>query len=393
MSPRAAARASAASTLLLPGLLLIAMNFRGPITGVAPILAQLQAAFSLSPAQAGLLTTLPLLAFAIVSPFAALFAREYGLERSLFAALVLVAGGMMLRSAGAAWSLFVGTAVIGTGIAIGNVLLPSLVKRDFPRRVPGITGACALAMGIAAALVSASAVPLSAAAGWRVALGLPVLLPLLAGALWIGQLRRHSAPAAGTASPPHRGPVWRSAIAWQVTLFIGTNSLLYYVVVAWLPSMLTTAGLSPALAGSLHGAMQLATAVPGLFLGPVVGRMKDQRLVAALMSGLLGLSLVGLACWPALASLWAACFGFASGGAFILALIFMGLRASSPQQAAALSGMAQCVGYLLAAGGPAVAGQLHGLTGGWTAVLAGGAVLSVAMACCGVLAGRSRVIG
>jgi len=157
--------------------------------------------------------------------------------------------------------------------------------------------------------------------------------------------------------------------------------------------MLAAAGLSPALAGSLHGVMQLATAVPGLFLGPLIGRMKDQRLVAALMSGLVGLSLIGLARWPALASLWAACFGFASGGAFILALIFMGLRASNPQRAAALSGMAQCVGYLLAAGGPAVAGQLHGLTGGWNAVLAGGAVLSVVMACCGVLAGRSRVIG
>jgi len=205
MSPRAAARASASSALLLPGLLLIAMNFRGPITGVAPILAQLQAAFALSPAQAGLLTTLPLLAFSVVSPFAAMFAREYGLERSLFAALVLVAGGVLLRSAGAAWSLFAGTAVIGTGIAIGNVLLPSLVKRDFPRRVPGITGACALAMGIAAALVSASAVPLSAAAGWQVALGLSVLLPLLAGALWIAQLGRHSAPAPALRRPRTAG--------------------------------------------------------------------------------------------------------------------------------------------------------------------------------------------
>jgi CP family cyanate transporter-like MFS transporter len=381
------------STLLLASLLLIAMNFRGPITGVGPVLAELQAAFSLSPATAGLLTTLPLLAFGVVSPFAASFAQRFGLERALFASLVLVACGVLLRSAGPVGSLFAGTAIIGIGIAIGNVLLPSLVKRDFPARVPGITATCALMMGIAAGVVSAAAVPLAGAVGWQLALGASVLLPLLACLAWSAQLSSRTAPASGTADMPHGGPVWRSPLAWQVTLFIGTNSLLFYVLIAWLPTILTEAGLSPTMAGSLHGAMQLAAAVPGLFLGPMIGRMKDQKAIAAVLSLLVGVGLVGFIVRPGFAMLWATCVGFASGGAFILALIYMGLRTRSPQQAAALSGMAQCVGYLLAAGGPTLAGLLHDRVGSWTAVLAAGVLLSGVMAVCGVLAGRPRTVG
>lgn len=392
-SSRPSSHAGPHSAWLLVSLLLIAMNFRAPITGVGPVLAELQAAFSLSPATAGLITTLPLLAFGIVSPFAASFAKRFGLERSLFTALVLVACGVLLRSAGSVGSLFAGTAVIGIGIAIGNVLLPSLVKRDFPSQVPSITGNCALTMGIAAGLVSAGAVPLAGAVGWQLALGASVLLPLLAGAAWSVQLSSRTAPAADTPSAAQGGPVWRSPLAWQVTVFIGTNSLLFYVLIAWLPTILTEADLSPTMAGSLHGAMQLAAAVPGLFLGPVIGRMKDQKAVAATLSLLVGAGLVGFILWPGAAMLWATAVGFASGGAFLLALIYMGLRTQSPQQAAALSGMAQCVGYLLAAGGPTLAGLLHDTVGSWTAVLGAGVVLSGVMAVCGVLAGRPRTIG
>lgn len=180
MSHRASAVAVGRPLLLLAGLLLIASNLRAPITGVAPLVETLQAVFSLSPAEAGLLTTLPLLAFGIVSPFTALFARRLGLERTLFAALLLIGGGIVLRSAGTVWGLYLGTAIIGVGIAVGNVLLPSLVKRDFPGRVAGVTGGCALTMGIASALASACVVPLADGLGWQLALGAAMLWPLLA---------------------------------------------------------------------------------------------------------------------------------------------------------------------------------------------------------------------
>ena len=393
MSNRDAALAVARPALLIAGLLLIATNLRAPITGVAPVLETLQSAFALSPAQAGLLTTLPLLAFGIISPFAAMFAREYGLERSLFGALLLIAAGVVVRSIGSVWTLYLGTATIGAGIAVGNVLLPSLVKRDFPAKVPTIMGVCSIAIGGAAALASASAVPLGNAFGWQGALGATAVFPLAAALVWTSQLSRHTAPAKGTASAPHGGRVWHSALAWQVTLFMGINSLVYYVLVAWLPSVLTSSGIAPEVAGSLHGVMQLASAVPGLLLGPIVSRMRDQRLVAATMGGLMTVALLGFCVAPSWASLWAFCFGLGSGGGVLLALMFMGLRANSAHQAASLSGMAQCVGYFLAACGPARAGQFHDLTGSWTAVLYIGAVLSIVMVIFGLLAGRSRTIG
>lgn len=393
MSNRGAVAAVARPALLIAGLLLIATNLRAPITGVAPILESLQSAFALSPAQAGFLTTLPLLAFGIISPFAAMFAREYGLERSLFAALLLVGAGVVVRSIGPAWTLYLGTAIIGAGIAVGNVLLPSLVKRDFPAKVPVVMGVCSIAIGGAAALASASVVPLGSAFGWQWALGATIVFPSVAAMVWTSQLGGHTGPAKGTATAPHGGRVWHSALAWQVTLFMGINSLVYYVLVAWLPSILTSSGISPEIAGSLHGVMQLASAVPGLLLGPIVSRMKDQRLVAATMGGLMVVALFGFCVAPSWASLWAFCFGLGSGGGVLLALMFMGLRASSAHQAASLSGMAQCVGYFLAACGPTLAGKLHDLTGSWTTVLYIGVALSIVMMIFGLLAGRSRTIG
>ena len=155
---------------LLAGILLIAANLRAPITGLAPVLAMIQADFGLGTVQAGILTTLPLLAFALLSPVAPLLARRIGLERALFAALVLIAGGVALRSAGPLGCLYGGTAVIGAGIALGNVLLPSLLKRDFPARIATVTSAYALTMGVAAAVASATVFPLATHLGWRGAL-------------------------------------------------------------------------------------------------------------------------------------------------------------------------------------------------------------------------------
>ena len=375
----------ARAALLLAGILLIAANLRAPITGVAPVLAMIQAGLDLGTAQAGLLTTLPLLAFALLSPVAPLLARRIGLEWALFAALALIAGGVALRSAGPLACLYGGTAVIGAGIALGNVLLPSLLKRDFPARIAAVTSAYALTMGVAAAVASATVFPLATHLGWRGALAAIVVLPLAALVTWLPQLARHS--AAPTAVAPGR-PVWRSALAWQVTLFMGLNSFIYYVMIGWLPSVLASSGHSAAEAGSLHGVMQLASAFSGLLVGPVVQRMKDQRAAAVGVSLLLSAAQLGLMLEPAWALLWVACFGFGSGACLILSLSFMGLRTHGPAQAAALSGMAQSVGYLLAASGPPLVGLLRDLSKGWGVPLVLCLALTLVIARLGTLAGR-----
>ena len=379
--------------LLIAGILLIATTLRVTFTGAAPLLDAIRSEYGLTTAQTGLLTTLPLLAFGLVSPLAAGVARRFGIERSLLLAMILICLGVGLRSLPFVSLLFIGTAIIGCGIALGNVLLPGLIKRDFSQHVAKMTGAYSLTMGGAAALGSAMVVPLALAGlGWRGALLMLMAFPLLALFIWLPQARRQvTAPLTGSGAIHNRG-IWRSALAWQVTLFLGINSLVYYVIIGWLPAILQSIGYSEAQAGSLHGLLQLATAAPGLAIPLILHRLKDQRGIAVLVALMCAVSALGLWFLPGQAVLWTLIFGFGSGATMILGLTFIGLRASSAHQAAALSGMAQAVGYLLAACGPPVMGKIHDANGDWHIPLIAVALISVAMAVFGALAGRDREI-
>ena len=379
--------------LLIAGILLIATTLRVAFTGAAPLLDAIRSEYGLTTAQTGLLTTLPLLAFGLVSPLAAGVARRFGIERSLLLAMILICLGIGLRSLPFVSLLFIGTAVIGCGIALGNVLLPGLIKRDFSQHVAKMTGAYSLTMGGAAALGSAMVVPLALAGlGWRGALLTLMVFPLLALFVWLPQsCRQATAPLTGSGAIHNRG-IWRSALAWQVTLFLGINSLVYYVIIGWLPAILQSIGYSEAQAGSLHGLLQLATAAPGLAIPLILHRLKDQRGIAVLVAMMCAVSALGLWFLPSQAVMWTLIFGFGSGATMILGLTFIGLRASSAHQAAALSGMAQAVGYLLAACGPPVMGKIHDASGDWHIPLIAVALISVVMAVFGALAGRDREI-
>ena len=379
--------------LLIAGILMIATTLRVTFTGAAPLLETIRTDYGLSTAQTGLLTTLPLLAFALISPLAAGIARRFGMERSLFAAMLLICAGIALRSLPSAALLFAGTAIIGCGIALGNVLLPGLIKRDFSQHVARLTGAYSLTMGAAAALGSALVVPLALhGLGWRSALLMLMLFPLLAFLIWLPQWRTTRSANLSSSRALHERGIWRSPLAWQVTLFLGLNSLIYYVIIGWLPTILISHGYSEAQAGSLHGLLQLATAAPGLAIPLILHRFNVQRWIAALVSLLCALGAAGL--WFVLgqAIIWTLLFGFGSGATMILGLTFIGLRASSAHQAAALSGMAQSVGYLLAACGPPVMGKLHDASGSWYLPLSGVTVLAIIMAIFGLYAGRDREI-
>ncbi len=354
--------------LLILGIAVVALNLRPALASVGPVIADMRADTGLSNAALGFITTLPLLAFGFLSMFASVVSRRFGLERAVAIGLVLIGLGTVARAAPSVAVLYGGTLVLGIGVALGNVLLPALAKRHFPERSGAITSLYSSMMGLGATAAAGLTVPIAEVLGWRWALGIWVVPAVVALIVWLPQLSGE-----GSTRPVREvklGAFGRSPLAWQIALFMGLQSLTFYVVLAWLPDLLQSRGLSEAAAGGLLAVSQ-ATGVVGTALIPVwAGRLQDQRSIIWTLTileavGWGGLLLPG----TELAIVWVGLLGFILGGTFGLALTLLVLRASDAESAGELSGMAQSVGYLIAATGPPVFGWLYDVSGGWTVPL------------------------
>jgi MFS transporter, CP family, cyanate transporter len=372
------------SLLVLLGLVLLAANLRPALTSVAPLIGEIRADTGVSNGVAGLLTTLPLLAFALLSPVAPRLARAIGMRRVLLLSLLALAAGILVRSSGSLAALFLGTALLGAAIAVGNVLLPGIVKREFPERVGLMTSVYSTALGISAALAAGVSAPVAQLVGWRAALALWAIPAFVAAVAWLPGLGSGRTGNAPDGSHRGVGGLWRSPLAWQVTLFMGLQSLAYYVALTWLPEILIDEGLSVARAGWMLGLSQ-AVAIVTMFLAPVLaGRRPSQQSAVIAAVGLSAAGLLGLLVAATTATaLWVILLGLGQGACFSLALAFFALRAPDPEHAAALSGMAQSVGYLLAASGPALFGVLRDATNAWEVPL----VLLLAVMVCLLISG------
>jgi CP family cyanate transporter-like MFS transporter len=305
--------------LLVVGIVLLAANMRSALTSVAPLIGEIRADTGISNGVAGLLTTLPLLAFGVLSPVAPRLARRFGIERMLLANLLLLAAGIVVRSAGTVAVLFLGTAVLGAAIVVGNVLLPALVKREFPQRVGLMTSVYSTALGISAAFAAGVSVPVAqlTGMGWRGSLALWALPALVAAVAWVPQLRRSDQPENASAQTSQGvSGLWRSALAWQVTLFMGLQSLAYYVTLTWLPEILQEEGMSATRAGWMLGISQ-AVAIVTIFLAPVIaGRKSSQQGVVVAAVSLSGAGTLGLLVAGSTASvLWVVLLGLGRGRA------------------------------------------------------------------------------
>ena len=387
--PRRALRAG----LTIAGIILMAATMRGPLTSVGPLLETIRADVHLSVVGAGALTTLPLLAFAAVSPIASAFGRRLGLDVALGSALAILVAGLVMRSVPGTLALFAGTTLIGIAIGLMNVLLSGLIKRDYPDRVPALTGLYTTTMGAFAMIGSGFAVPVAEVAhgGWRTSLALWIALALIALGFWLPRWRNRSftPTVRGRGARSH----WRSPLAWQLTAIMGLQSLGFYVAVVYLPSILHSNGTSMTSAG-WHLAMMLFAGLLGSAVSPpIVRRLQDQRLFAAGAAGLGVLSYLGFVVAPDLAMLWSATVGLSQGIGITHALSSFALRARDDQEAAALSGMGQSLGYLFAALGPLLFGVLHDTTGGWTSPLVVLAAIVGAQAIVSLGAGRARHAG
>ncbi|HVV93220.1 MAG TPA: MFS transporter [Hyphomicrobiales bacterium] len=366
-------RTTLVTSLLVAGIVLLAMSLRAPYTGVGALLPRIRDDYALTAVAAGVLASLPLLAFGLVSPLAVPISRRLGMERTLFVVLVVIAAGVALRFLPQAWALFVGTAMLGGAIAVANVLLPSLVKRDFPGHVTTVTSLYVTGMSFLGALAAGVAVPIAdvAPGGWRTSIGCWGILTVIALAVWAPQLARATATAIAerraAEAAPAGPPVWRSLTAWKVTAYMGLQSFSFYVVISWEPTVLLQYGVSAEDAGWLIFILQ-GLGLPAGFMVPLFVRyLGSPRLLAVLCSLGVLIGYTGLALWPRLALLWVIVVGPCSGGCFMLALAFLSLRAGGAREAAALSGMAQSLGYLLAGAGPVLFGLLHDMTGAWVA--------------------------
>ncbi|HEY3992136.1 MAG TPA: MFS transporter [Ktedonobacteraceae bacterium] len=385
------------TTLLVTGIILLTLNLRACITGVGPLVGAIRGATGLSGTLAGLLTTLPLIAFGAVSPLAPRLSRKWGIESMLLVSMVGLACGVLLRSLPALSLLFLGTALMGAAIAISNVLLPSLIKRDFPRQVGLMTAIYSTLVSASGALADGVSIPLAqnAGLGWRGSLAFWALPAGLTALLWLPLLRpsaRASERAQTTSTYVVRG-VWRSPLAWQVTLYMGLQSWTFYIVVAWFPAIFESHGLSPANAGWLLSLLQLSGVFGSFIVPQIAGRMRSQRVLvvstillaliayAGILSGAFGLII-----------LWCLLLGLAQGAYLGLALLFFILRTPDARSAAELSGMAQSIGYLLAATGPLLFGWLHDITNTWTFPLLALSAVTLVLLGVGIGAGRNVMV-
>jgi CP family cyanate transporter-like MFS transporter len=384
---------SAGRVFLGASLVLIAFNLRPLFSSASALLPEIKSELQLSPLGAGLLTTLPVVCLGLFSPLAPRLAQRFGAEKTVLGVLLLLALGTALRGLAPVAALFLGTALAGACIAIGNVLLPGLVKRDFPQQGALMTGLYTMALCGGAAGAAGLTLPIEKALGGSLhgALAAWALPAAIVALVWLPQVVNGARrPAQGGF---HVEGLWRDRLAWNVTLFMGFQSALAYSVFGWLVPILRERGLDAVVAGSVVSMSVMIQAMACLAVPHIAVRGRNQCVINVVLCGLAVLALIGLLFAPlSTVWLWAALQGVGQGGLIAAAMTVIVLRSRDPQVAAHLSSMAQCVGYLLAAIGPLVVGVIRDRTGGFAWCAALFAVLGSIAAFNGWRAGRAAYV-
>ncbi|SCZ43000.1 MULTISPECIES: CynX/NimT family MFS transporter [Pseudomonadaceae] len=378
--------------LLLASLMLIALNLRPALSSLAPLLRQIETSTGLSSSAIGLLTTLPVLCLGLFAPLAPRLARRWGSERTLGAILALLAAGIVLRSLLPPLGLFLGSLIAGACIGILGVLLPALVKRDFPAQAGQLMGLYTMMLCIGAAVAAGATAPLAEAfdGRWQPALATWALVAVVALLVWLPQLRQPPtiAPRRGAG-----GSLWRNRLAWQITLYMGLQSSLAYIVFGWLPTLLMDRGLGMVQAGLMLSGSVMTQLVSALTAPWLATRGQDQRLAIVVVMSLTLAGLLGCLYAPVGSLwLWAVILGLGQGGTFSLALALLVLRSRDAETAGRLSGMAQGAGYSLASLGPLLVGIIHDATHGWAPMGVLFTLIAVLATLFGLGAGRTRYV-
>ncbi|MHC5202626.1 CynX/NimT family MFS transporter [Myroides sp. LJL119] len=380
------------------GVIFVASNLRAPLTCVGPVLEQIRLEFSLSNTAVGLLSTIPLMCFAFLSAFIPRLSKKWGMSIVLLGSIVLLTIGLLVRPLGSVVSLFLGAALVGMAITVGNVLMPAYIKVNFPKSVGLMTGIYSASMNLVAALAAGFSIYLGefTQLGWKGSIGIWSVLACLSIFVWLPSLSKSKLVSKKDKSIkdlPDNINMYRNKIAWCVTIFMGLQSLLFYCIAAWLPKVTQSWGMDVIESGWLLSYVQFAQ-LPMTFIGAVVaGKMKNQKPLAVLVGLVLLLGIGGIILFKTqYILLCCILIGLGSGLAFSLCMILFVLRTNNAQQAAKLSAMAQALGYSIAAIGPPLFGYLYDQTNNWNASFIFLFIASLILLVVGYIASQDKLI-
>lgn len=380
---------------LLVGILFIAVNLRPALSSIGPLIDMIRQDVGLSETLLGLLTTLPLIAFGVVSTITPLFTKRFGIGNTLLGSLILLAVGIIIRSIGGVFELYLGTVFLGIAIAFGNVLIPAMIKRNFPHKAGLVTSLYSGIMSLGAAFAAGLSVPLAMEMnlGWRGSLGVWAGLAIIAVIIWVPNLKRINRTVPNRSFKEAMKKLSGSKLVWKLALYMGLQSFAFYVILAWLPAILMDRGYDASYAGWMLSLSQATGIIGAIFIPIWAGSRKDQRLVIVSLIIVEVIAIIGLL-FPevGLTEIWVGLIGMVLGGTFGLALLLIVLRSDDAETAAELSGIVQSIGYFIAATGPFIVGVIYDITDMWSYALLLLVLISIIKLVMGIDVGKDRKV-
>jgi len=378
--------------LLILSFVIIGCSLRAPITGVGSLMSIIKSALTVSSSIAGLLTTIPLLTFAIVSLFVGGLGEKYGAGKLMLIGLITISIGIVIRSFTVTAGLFIGTVIIGIGIAIGNVLIPGFIKSNFPNKVGSVTGIYTSTMSMFAGLSGAISVPIAKATDWKTALAVWFIMAIAGILIWLPNRNLSLVKKNSTESSTD---IKKYSLTWFISLYMGVQSLLFYCMVTWFPTMMQSQGFDSTAAGYL-GSLYILLGIPANFIVPnIAGKLKNQSILGIAIGLLNTIGLLLLLIGGSNAVLFAAliCCGLCQGSTISFIMAMFGMHTKTAVDAAKLSGLAQSIGYLLAAIGPTLMGKLFDITGNWNLPIIILMCFAMSLIILGYIVGKNKKIG
>ncbi|MFD1415356.1 CynX/NimT family MFS transporter [Oceanobacillus jeddahense] len=384
------------NVLIIIGIFLVALNLRPALTSIGPIMGIIRDEIGFANWNVALLTSLPLVAFAVMSIISSYLAQKYSNEKTLIFGLIILSMGIIFRSSTMIILLFLGTLLIGIGIAVCNVLLPGIIKDKFPDKLSIMTGLYSSIMGISATVASAISVPIAKnmGLGWRNALLIWVVPAILASFYWLVIIRRKPTHRIQERSIEKTKKFLRSPFAWFIAFFMGCHSLLFYITISWFPEILIHFGANKTIAGFLLSYLQLVGIASSLLIPLIAGKLKSQVGLVISLNILLIIGVIYLLLYHNDISfiISTTLIGVSLSGNFTIALLLLSIRTKNTKQATLLSGMAQSTGYALAALGPIAVGFIYDITRDWTIPLFLLILLAICSSLLGLKVGQNKFV-